>query len=63
MNGAKLKTLRVAAKIKQRDAAAIFGVLPSTVSMWESGKSCPKASMLPVIAQTYGCTIDQLFAQ
>lgn len=56
-----LAEARTAAAYTQVQLAERLGVRQSTVAMWESGKACPRANMLPAIADALGCTIDALF--
>lgn len=51
---------RTKAGISQEKAAAELGVSGAAVSMWETGKTQPRASLLAKIAALYGCTIDEL---
>lgn len=57
-----IATKRVQIKISQDELAKLLGVTRSTVAMWETGKSFPRADMLPQLAKILGCTIDDLFA-
>lgn len=45
----------------QQQAADILKVQRTTVAMWETEKSLPRAELLPTIAKTYGCEIVDLF--
>lgn len=38
-----------------------LGVKQTTVAMWETNGSYPRAEMLPAIAAALGCTIDALY--
>lgn len=51
---------RKKAGISQREAAKKIGVSDVAVCQWETGKTAPRASMLPKIAKLYGTTIDDL---
>jgi len=57
------KRFRKCAGLKQVDAAARLAVAQSTISMWETGESLPRAELLPKIAALYGCTIDDLYGE
>ncbi len=50
------------AGLSQRDVAENIGISDAAVSMWETGKTSPRASLLPTIARLYGCTVDELLA-
>lgn len=53
---------RTKAGISQEKAAAELGVTGAAVSLWENGKTQPRASLLTKIAALYGCTVDELLA-
>jgi transcriptional regulator with XRE-family HTH domain len=57
----RIKALRKEIKITQTDLAARMNVLQSTVAMWESGTNMPRAEKLPLLAEIFGCTVDDLF--
>lgn len=59
MNGFKAARLR--AKMTQIEASAALNVSQPTLCNWETGKYAPRLSMVPTIAQTYGCEISDLF--
>lgn len=48
------------AGISQREAAEKLDVSPAAVAQWETGKTRPRAALLPKIAELYGCTVDEL---
>ena len=54
--------LRVSKNMTQQRLADELGVNRSTVAMWESNASYPRADLLPKIAQVLGCEIGDLFA-
>lgn len=56
----KFVLLRKAANLTQADVAKKIGVAQSTVAMWESGENMPRADKLLLLANLYGCTIDEL---
>lgn len=52
---------RKAAGMKSHELAEKIGVARSTVSMWEKGHSAPAyLSRLKKVADTLGCTVDDL---
>lgn len=51
---------RTKAGISQEKVAAELGVTGAAVSLWENGKTQPRASLLAKIAALYDCTIDNL---
>ena len=56
----KLKKLRLLANLTQHEAAERIGVSPSTIGMWEIGRSTPRFSLLPAIATAYRCKISDI---
>ena len=58
--GEFLAILRKSKGMTQQDAADRLGVSNKTVSSWETGASSPDISLLPVIAELYGVTCDEL---
>lgn len=55
-----IKKPRLKALITQAELAKMLGVSQSAISQWEAGKRYPKATLLPRIADTLGCTVDEL---
>ena len=58
--GEFLAALRKSKGYTQQEVADSLGVSNKTVSSWETGASCPDISMLPVLAELYGVTCDEL---
>ena len=54
------KSAREKSGMTQCDLAAVLGVDQSTVSLWEVGKTQPRAKLLPRLADVLGCTVDEL---
>jgi transcriptional regulator with XRE-family HTH domain len=46
--------------LDQKDVCAALSVSQGAVSQWEIGKTRPRASLLPRVAELYGCTVDEL---
>lgn len=46
--------------MSQIDVAKALNISDAAVSMWETGKTMPRASLLLEIANLYQCTIDDL---
>ena len=59
--GKKIRHLRFKAKLTQEQLANKLGIGPQSVSKWENGASMPDITTLPLLAETFGVTIDELF--
>lgn len=57
----RIKELREAAELQQKQVAERMGVFQSAVSNWETEVALPKARQLPLLARVLGCTISDLF--
>jgi len=53
-----LAALRSGAGMTQQQAAAALNVSQSAVTMWETGKTKPRAGKIPNIAKAYGVTVE-----
>jgi len=56
----RIKALRESAQYTQIELARKIGVGQSTIAMWETERSFPRAELLPKIAAILGCTVDEL---
>ena len=59
--GENIKKLRKEMDLTQEKLADLIGVSFQAISKWERGESFPDITILPVIADCFGCTIDDLF--
>ena len=59
--GENIKKLRKERDLTQEKLADLIGVSFQAISKWERGESFPDITILPVIADFFGCTIDDLF--
>lgn len=57
----QIATIRQSKNLTQQQLADGLNVNRTTVAMWESGKSSPRADLIPEIASVLGCTISELF--
>ena len=48
--------------LSQEELANKLGVTFQAVSKWELAKSAPDISFLPIMADVFGCSIDDLFS-
>ena len=55
-----LKALRRSSDITQDRLAEFIGVTPQTVSKWERAETYPDIETLPILANYFGVTIDEL---
>lgn len=56
-----LKDYRQRAGLTQQQLADALGVERATVTMWETGRNWPSASLLPKMADLLLCSIDDLY--
>jgi len=59
--GKKIRQLRYKAGLTQEQLAERLGIGPQSVSKWENAVSMPDITALPLIAETFGVSIDDLF--
>lgn len=59
--GKKIRKLRFKAGLTQEQLAERLGVAPQSVSKWENAAAMPDITALPLLAETFGVTIDELF--
>ena len=53
---------RTRAGLSQAKLAEAVGVTDAAVCQWETGKQLPRAALLPKIAETLNCTVDDLLS-
>ena len=56
----RFSSAREKAGLTQAEVAKALGVDQSAVSLWETGKTAPRAALLPKLADLYGVTVDEL---
>ena len=49
--------------LSQKEVAEKLGVSDAAVCMWETGKTRPRAALLPLIAELYHCSVDELLKE
>ncbi len=59
--GKKIKQLRYKSGLTQEQLAERLGIGAQSVSKWENAVSMPDISVLPLLAEVFGVTIDDLF--
>lgn len=59
--GEKIRQLRVERRLTQEQLAEKLYVSFQTVSKWETGRSLPDIGLLPVIAECFSVSLDELF--
>lgn len=59
----KFRELREAAGLTQTDVAKAVNVSKSAVCLWEKGTRIPSATLLPILADLYTCSIDALYGR
>lgn len=58
-----IKEKREQKGLTQQQIAQALHIDQSTVCLWESGKTKPRAKLLPSLARLLGCTIDDLLCE
>lgn len=58
--GVKIASLRKQHGLSQEKLAEMLDISPQAISKWENGHTLPDATLLPVLAQIFTCTIDEL---
>ena len=58
--GNRISNLRKQNKLTQDELAEKLGITAQAISKWENGHALPETSLLPVLAQIFGCTIDDI---
>ena len=59
--GKKIRQLRFGAGLTQEQLADKLGIGPQAVSKWENAASMPDITTLPLLAEIFGISIDDLF--
>lgn len=58
--GEKIRELRIAKKMSQKDLAEKIGIAKSVISFYESNDRCPSYPVLKEIAKIFNVTTDYL---
>jgi transcriptional regulator, XRE family len=61
--GERIAELRKQKSMTQEEFAAIVGVSAKSVSKWENNTNMPDIMLLPIIADTFGVTVDMLYGR
>ncbi len=61
--GKNIAELRKSKGMTQEALGSVIGVSPQTVSKWENDTNMPDITLLPVIADVFGVTVDELFGR
>ncbi len=59
--GKKIRQLRFKAGLTQEQLAEKLGIVPQSVSKWENAVAMPDVTLLPLLAEIFGVSIDDLF--
>ena len=57
-----IKQKREQAGMTQAELARQLNIDQSTVCLWETRKTMPRAGLLPKLAKIFNCTIDELLS-
>ena len=60
--GKNIRQFRKTINLTQEELADKLGVSFQAVSKWENAQSAPDISLLPLLAEIFRCTIDDLFS-
>ena len=63
MIGDRIKLLRKRAYLTQSQLAERLNLSQATVACWENGKRRPDLDLLPIIAETFGVSVDELLGR
>lgn len=58
----KLRVYRFQNRLTQQELADLFGLTAQSISKWEREECYPDITLLPVLADTIGCLVDEFFA-
>ncbi len=61
--GESILNLRKSKNLTQENLASMIGVSTQTVSKWENSTNMPDITLLPIIADVFDITIDELFGR
>ena len=61
--GENILNLRKSRQLTQESLASMIGVSTQTVSKWENNTNMPDITLLPIIADIFEVTIDELFGR
>jgi len=59
--GSKIKQLRYKSGLTQEQLASKLGISAQSVSKWETAVSMPDIALLPLLAEAFGVSVDELF--
>ena len=62
MIGSRIKELRKERGMTQEQLAKSVGISSQAISKWENNIALPDITLVPILAQIFGVTIDDLFA-
>ena len=60
--GEKIAELRKNRKMTQEELANVIGVSSQSISKWENNTTMPDILLLPIIAEIFEVTLDELFS-
>lgn len=58
--GKRVALLRKESGMSQEKLAELLCISPQAISKWENGHTTPETSLLPVLAQIFRCSIDEI---
>ena len=58
----KVRAYRIQNRVTQIELANLLGITAQSVSKWEREECYPDIALLPFLADTIGCKVDEFFA-
>ena len=59
----RVKNFRLEKRLTQEQFALSLGLSPQAISKWEREECYPDITVLPILAETLGCTVNDFFEQ
>ncbi len=62
-DGKKLRHMRTAAEMAQTDVSSRLQIERSAIAAWELGKANPSVRNLTMLADVFGCSVNDFFTK
>ncbi len=57
----KIKEFRIKKGLTQEQVAEVFGITAQAISKWEREECYPDITLLPMLADAIGCSLEDFF--